>query len=241
MNKFTVKENSYGHRKRLGFITKQIEKYCLDNNCNKKEIKILDVGCGTGLLVTLPLGELGYNILGIDLDSTSIDFALRENMFSNVSFKKCLVEDISEKYDIILACEILEHLEYPDNFLRALKSRLNDNGIIIVTTPNGFGSAENESNFLLFLSRNTIFKKILSKIKQGRSAITLNEGDKHLQKFTFGILEGLFSSVGLAISAIQNGPVFGGPITERTFAKLPFFKKFSNNLANLLPHYCSLV
>lgn len=135
MNKFDIKENSYGHKKRLIFISEQIRKFCL----NKQEIRILDVGCGTGSLITLPLGSLGYNILGIDIDKASIDFALKNNIYNNVSFKQERIENIYDKYDIIIASELLEHLENPLEFLNILETKLNENGIIIITTPNGFG------------------------------------------------------------------------------------------------------
>ena len=77
-------------------------------------------------------------------------------------------------------------------------------------------------------------------MKKGRQYITLNAGDKHLQKFSFRKLEKMFSGLGLQIVARQNGPVFGGPITERSFSKLPGFKYFSNKLADLLPSCCAL-
>jgi len=139
MTKFIVKENSYGHKKRIQFIINQIDKYIKENDINKDALEILDVGCGSGLLITLPLGQLGYNILGIDTDKISIDFANTNNIFEKVKFENIPIENIIKKYDIILACEILEHLERPIEFLRNLKSRLKDDGIIILTTPNGHG------------------------------------------------------------------------------------------------------
>jgi 2-polyprenyl-6-hydroxyphenyl methylase/3-demethylubiquinone-9 3-methyltransferase len=139
MFKFRVRENSYGHKKRLDFIVKQIEKYCFANSLNQKEIRILDVGCGSGLLVTLPLGSLGYNILGIDFDENSIKFANTQNIFREVRFEKGMIESINDKYDIILVCEVLEHVEKPIEFLNTVKSKLKSNGIIVLTAPNGYG------------------------------------------------------------------------------------------------------
>jgi 2-polyprenyl-6-hydroxyphenyl methylase/3-demethylubiquinone-9 3-methyltransferase len=139
MFKFRVLENSYGHKKRLDFIAQQIEKYCLENSLNKTQIRILDVGCGSGLLVTLPLGSLGYEILGIDFDENSIKFANTQNIFKNTRFEKNTVENIDGVYDIVLACEILEHVEKPIEFLNTVKSKLKPGGMIILTTPNGYG------------------------------------------------------------------------------------------------------
>lgn len=130
-----MKENSYGHLKRFQFIANAIEKFPK----LKEDINILDVGCGTGISITMPLGKEGYNILGIDIDNKSIEYAKSYNIYSNVSFKCCGVEEIEKKYDIIVASEIIEHIKDPVKFLESLRDKLNDNGIIIITTPNGYG------------------------------------------------------------------------------------------------------
>ena len=44
--------------------------------------------------------------------------------------------DFLDKYDIILAVEVIEHLENPFHFMRMMHRHLKPNGIIILTTPN---------------------------------------------------------------------------------------------------------
>jgi ubiquinone biosynthesis O-methyltransferase len=241
MNRFNVKENSYGHKKRFDFVSKQINDFCLKNNLNQKEINILDVGCGSGLLMTLPLGELGYNILGIDLDTTSIEFAKGQNLFKSVCFEVNAIENITEKYDIILACEILEHLEDPVKFLNTLKLQLKTTGIIILTTPNGYGWSEMEAGVISTLYQNRLLRMAFNRLKGHKQDITMNKDDKHLQRFSYGSLQEIFKKSSLAVATMQNGPIFGGPITERTLAKIPGFKNISNCLGNIVPGKMALV
>ena len=241
MNKFIVSENSYGHKKRFDFIKKQISEYCLNNNLNKYDIKILDVGCGSGTLVTLPLGELGYNILGIDLDETSIEFAKVQNIFRNINFETKTVENINNQYDIILTCEILEHLDNPVQFLNTTSSKLKPEGIIILTTPNGYGWSEREAKIINTLYKNKWLKMAFNRVKGHAQAITMNKDDKHLQKFNYELLIDLFNKAGLKAITLKSGPVFGGPIVERTWARMPGFKTISNWLGDILPKKMALV
>jgi len=241
MNKFIVKENSYGHRKRLDFIIKQINNYCLINNLDKKDVQILDIGCGSGLLITLPLGELGYNILGIDVDNSSIEFAKKNNVFEKVNFEVNTIENINDKYDIILTCEILEHLENPIEFLNKLGSKLKDNGIVILTTPNGYGWSENEGMLVNYLLRNKLISNTLMKIRGNKRDITLNKDDKHLQRFSYINLLKIFKNSCFEVVKQENGPVFGGPIIERTLARIPGFKVFSNLIGDKVSPRLALV
>jgi 2-polyprenyl-6-hydroxyphenyl methylase/3-demethylubiquinone-9 3-methyltransferase len=139
MKNFDLKENSYGHKKRLDFIIKQILDYLNHNGKSKDAITILDVGCGSGLLITFPLAKLGYNILGIDIDEDSIKFAKEKNIYGNASFLHSDLSDIKDQYDIIIASEILEHLSNPASFLRELTNKMASDSILILTTPNGYG------------------------------------------------------------------------------------------------------
>lgn len=46
---------------------------------------------------------------------------------------------ISQKFDTIIAGEVIEHLESPINFLKYCKSLLKKGGKLIITTPNSIG------------------------------------------------------------------------------------------------------
>ena len=64
INLLKPKENIYGSIKRLEWFEKFL---------NKNQ-KIVDICCGTGYMVTIPLISEGYDIIGVDLDQKSIDY-----------------------------------------------------------------------------------------------------------------------------------------------------------------------
>jgi hypothetical protein len=84
-------------------------------------------------------------------------------------------------------------------------------------------------------------KRIFDKLKEHSQNITMNEDDKHMQKFSYKSITNIFNDSKLAIVARKNGPVVGGPIVERTFARLPGFKIISNKLGDILPAKLALV
>lgn len=129
------KEDVYGTQKKLKFIKKTIRNHCEIND----KISILDVGCGTGQSITIPLGEAGYKILGVDIDEESIRLAVDSNPYSNVRFKAVDILKLANSFDVIIFSEVLEHLKKPEKFLATGEKLLKNDGIIIVTVPNGYG------------------------------------------------------------------------------------------------------
>lgn len=239
MNKeFDVKNNSYAHRKRLLFFKNQLSLY------PKANPKILDIGCGSGLLLSLPLAEEGYNITGIDLDQTSIDFINRINKFPNAKFfKKRLEECELDAFDIIIASEMLEHLESPKELLGEIKKRINPDSMLIVTVPNGYGCFEFEKAIVSIFWKIPFTKKILHKIKTWEQRkklsipITLNAEDKHLQHFTLFSIKKILNEAGFEIVKQKNTSLLGGPISERIWGRCNFFLSISEKLGDIFPAF----
>lgn len=124
--------------KRLDFIEKNLA------FLNPEASLILDVGCGNGN-ISRYLGSLGYETTGIDISEKAIEKAKTLNPYPNVKFLLKNAEQLKEenrKFDAIICSEVLEHLENPLELLRAIKSILNFDGILIVTVPNGKGPRE---------------------------------------------------------------------------------------------------
>ena len=126
---------------RISYIRDNIIKtFKLDNNkIPLKNLRILDVGCGGGLL-SEPMCKLGANVTGIDASQKNINVAklhskrndLRINYFcsSPEKFK------VKEKFDVILNMEIVEHVEDVNLFLNSCSKLLKKNGIMFIATLN---------------------------------------------------------------------------------------------------------
>ncbi len=116
-------------------------KYILDqlNNNNLKNMDILDLGCGGGL-VCESLSRLGAKVTGIDFVENNIEVAkihsIKKNL--NINYIHADIEklDLKKKFDLIIIFEVLEHLNNWKNFLIGIKKYLKKNGLIIISTIN---------------------------------------------------------------------------------------------------------
>ncbi|MBA7620880.1 Ubiquinone biosynthesis O-methyltransferase [subsurface metagenome] len=93
-----------------------------------KKSKVLDLGCGEGVLVE-EFRNLGYDIIGLDQNYSS-EFVLRGDI------RKTPFPD--KNLDVILCLDVIEHLNYKDQekAISEIKRVLKDNGAIVLTIPN---------------------------------------------------------------------------------------------------------
>ena len=115
-------------------------KYILNQlDSNIKNIDVLDLGCGGGL-VSEPLARLGANVTGIDFVENNIKVAKLHSKKKNLNIKYISKDienlDIKKKFDLIIMFEILEHLDDWEKFLKKIKINLKKNGKIIISTIN---------------------------------------------------------------------------------------------------------
>tara|TARA_B100000902_G_scaffold229976_1_gene218193 strand:+ start:408 stop:1136 length:729 start_codon:yes stop_codon:yes gene_type:complete len=126
---------------RIAYIKENIMK-TLNIKNNKKpldKVKILDIGCGGGLL-SEPMCRLGADITGIDASNKNIQVAKIHAKKNNLKIKYhcCSPEELktNEKFDVILNMEIVEHVEDINLFLKSCSNLLKKNGIMFVATLN---------------------------------------------------------------------------------------------------------
>ena len=98
--------------------------------------RVLDVGCGTGNFAREVAKKDAKYVLGIDYADEAIKIAEKNNKEKNLKFKKLDVIKLDEKFDIIVSIGTIEHMDNPIKIIKKLKSCLNKNGKIILTTPN---------------------------------------------------------------------------------------------------------
>ena len=104
-----------------------------------KNLKILDIGCGGGLL-SEPMCRLGAEVTGIDASEKNIQVAKLHSKKNNLDIKYYCTspENLKTKikFDVILNMEIIEHVEDVNLFLKACSKFLKNNGIMFVATLN---------------------------------------------------------------------------------------------------------
>ena len=145
-------EDAYGTRKRLAFVS--------DALAALKPGSVLDFGCGTGLQLTYPLAMAhpSTRFLGVDTDQRSIDYARTACVAPNLAFSTLAELRAEDRFDLIIASEVLEHVEAPAAFLRDLSGRLRPGGRIVLTLPNGYGPYEIASLMETLLSLSGLLK-----------------------------------------------------------------------------------
>jgi 2-polyprenyl-6-hydroxyphenyl methylase / 3-demethylubiquinone-9 3-methyltransferase len=104
-----------------------------------RNIKILDIGCGGGLL-SEPMCRLGANIVGIDASKKNIDIAkfhAKKNGLK-IDYRVASPERLKTKmkFDVILNMEIVEHVEDINFFIKESSKLLKKNGIMFIATLN---------------------------------------------------------------------------------------------------------
>ena len=127
---------------RIKFIKeKLISHFNLDPNDKMplKKLKILDIGCGGGLL-SEPLSRLGAEMTGIDASYDSIEVAKlhSKEMGLNIKYVRCSPENLNldYKFDVILNMEVIEHVSNTSLFIKNCSKLIKKNGIMFVATIN---------------------------------------------------------------------------------------------------------
>ena len=126
---------------RISYIKENIIKtFKLDDNKTPlKNIKILDIGCGGGLL-SEPMCKLGAKVTGIDASDKNIKVAKLHSKKNNLKIAYLCSSpekfNTEEKFDVILNMEIVEHVEDVNFFLKSCSKLLKKNGIMFVATLN---------------------------------------------------------------------------------------------------------
>lgn len=113
------------------------KKLKLINKLNGSKGHILDIGCGTGDLLSVCEKE-GWKISGIEPSKNARDLALNK-----ISYKEGIKKDLSEfsdsskgMFDVITMWHVLEHVPNLLEYIDRLKDLLSQRGYLIIAVPN---------------------------------------------------------------------------------------------------------
>jgi SAM-dependent methyltransferase len=210
-------ETSYGDAKRLAFLRGIIE--------TRRPANVLDIGCGTGVRVTRPLAEAfrSTSFLGVDADESSIAWASSNNRdLDNLGFAALDTVPASQRFDLVIASEVIEHIADPVGFLLDVRNRLTGKGAIALTLPNGYGPFEAMAltECVLHISGLQSVLRWLKYRMLGKSASPRTADldtlavSPHVNFFGFGEITGLFEATGFKLVQSANRTALCGYILD---------------------------
>jgi len=147
-----MSENSFSERVvpdnvPYNFWQEHINRYIFALNYVSNRV-VLDVACGTGYGTEL-ISKTAYLAIGLDVSRIALTYAskhCRKN--SHIDFVLADANHLpfrSGTFEIVVSFETIEHLIHPQDFLQQIKSVLEINGQLIISTPNGKISSPNRN------------------------------------------------------------------------------------------------
>lgn len=100
-------------------------------------LDILDIGCAQGTLALL-LAERGHRVSALDIRPRFLEYAASRHETGDVRFicGNAMEVDLADRFDLIFANQIVEHLVYPLELTRRIVGWLKPGGRLVATTPN---------------------------------------------------------------------------------------------------------
>ena len=239
-----IEENAWGYAKRLRFVKQAIANEYAGRLPGS--VRVLDIGCGNGSLVAIPLARSGWSVTGIDLHRASIEHAQRlAGSLPNARFiETSLNRLVAPPFDVIILSEVLEHVSDPQSLVRDSLRHLEPQGIVVVTVPNGYGEFEIDWWIFRTFRLQKVFDLIFRLRRESSAhrrrlqqdvAATDNQDCGHIQFFRRGRLSKLFQKCALSIVQESAGSFVCGPIVCYTIARCRKFIEWNVRVADHLP------
>ena len=151
-------------------------------------LRVLDIGCGAGLLCE-PLARLGAQVIGVDPSESNIAAAKLHADKSHVAidYRCTTLEEMDprERFDIVLAMEVVEHVVDVGAFLARCASVLKPGGLMVVSTLNRTW----KSFALAIVGAEYVLRWLPRGTHQWEKFVTPEELAQHLENSRLGITE----------------------------------------------------
>jgi cyclopropane fatty-acyl-phospholipid synthase-like methyltransferase len=170
----------------------------LKRHLSLKNAKVLDIGCGGGLFLSL-LKREGAQVVGIELSDSRAQYAMTRH---NLEVHKHPIEsDFWQKgypnhFDAVTLWDVIEHVNYPFQTLQSAVTVLKEGGLLLVDTPcrDSFYHRVGEISYRLSGGRFPTFL----------NAMYSSHLFGHKQIFSTAEMRSLFESVGLEIIELRK-------------------------------------
>ena len=152
---------------RLDFIRQHLTAHFGSSNSALRPfagLRLLDIGCGGGL-VAEPMSRLGFAVTAVDADARAVAVARTHAEAGGLSidYRSGTAESVAasgQRFDVVLALEIIEHVADRDAFLQFVCALVRPGGALVCATLNrtfrSFASAIIGAEYLLgWLPRGT--------------------------------------------------------------------------------------
>jgi 2-polyprenyl-3-methyl-5-hydroxy-6-metoxy-1,4-benzoquinol methylase len=178
----------------------------------KEGMSVLDFGCGQGAF-SQRLIDAGMTVDACDIDTDQIKARVSGKITLDLNTAD-IPGTISKKYDMVVAVEIIEHLNNPWKYLNDCLSVLKPGGLIVLSTPN----ISSFPSRLRFFMRGSLIGYEKSDLSHG-----------HITPLSFIQLENMFDYYKLEI--LKKG--FAGTIPFFHLFGFSTFALFRNSLLQL--------
>ena len=104
-----------------------------------KDKVVLDLACGVGYGSDIIKSYNAKEVVGLDISAEAISYAKTNYLDPSIHFFEMDYQEVSslgKKFDLIISIETIEHIHGQSNFISKMCEVLNQNGLLICTTPN---------------------------------------------------------------------------------------------------------
>lgn len=100
-----------------------------------KSSRILEIGCGTGALLE-DLRQIGFSCSAVEISNDALDIAREVHAdHPDVKIDSQFPPHSAESFDIIISCEVIEHIENDVEALNDWARHLKKGGLMVISTP----------------------------------------------------------------------------------------------------------